>query len=255
VNDAAVLTRRREGVLEITLNRPLVMNAINRAVSTGVAAALDELDADPDLRVGIITGAGGCFSSGMDLKALVAGESAWIDDRGFAGLVKRGPSKPLIAAVEGFAVAGGFEIVLACDLVVAACDAYFSIPEVKRCLVPVGGGIVRLASRLPESIAREIVLTGDPIRAPRAATLGLVNRLATRGRALVAARELASRIVPNAPLALAASKAIFESRQGWAPDEVWERQEEIAGGVFESSDALEGSLAFLEKREPVWRGH
>jgi enoyl-CoA hydratase len=250
-----VLTERRnDSVLVITLNRPRVRNAVTREVSLAVAAALDELDGDADLRVGVITGAGGYFSSGMDLRALSEGESAWLDDRGFAGIVSRGPDKPLIAAIEGFAVAGGFEIVLACDLVVAARDAYLSIPEVKRCLVPIGGGITRLAERLPENIARELVLTGDPITAGRAAEWGLVNRLAAPGEALEVACALAAEVAGNAPLATLASARIFKERRQWAAGDALARQQAIAAAAFASDDAREGSVAFLEKRMPVWRG-
>ncbi|MEA2495472.1 MAG: enoyl-CoA hydratase [Thermoleophilaceae bacterium] len=249
-----VLVERRGQVLEITLNRPERRNAITRDVSERIAAALEELDANSELRVGILTGAGGYFSSGMDLRALTDGESAWLPERGFAGIVKRAATKPLIAAVEGFAVAGGFEILLACDLVVASRAAYFSIPEVKRCLVPIGGGIVRLAERLPENVARELVLTGESMDAERAAAFGLVNRLTEPGAALDAARELAEKIAANAPLAVVASKKIFDERAAWPADELWERQDAISRPVVASSDSREGSLAFLEKREPRWQG-
>lgn len=249
-----VLIQRRNAVLEITLNRPARRNAITREVSERIAEGLEELDGDEQLRVGILTGSGGYFSSGMDLRALTDGESAWLPDRGFGGIVKRPPAKPLIAAVEGFAVAGGFEILLACDLVVASRSAYFSIPEVKRCLVPIGGGIVRLADRLPENVARELVLTGESMGAEQAASYGLVNRLTDPGGALAGARELADQIAANAPLALAASKRIFEERANWTAEEQWARQEAISRPVAASRDSREGSLAFLEKREPRWQG-
>src|SRR3954470_5665394 len=192
--DQAVLTERRGSVLVVTLNRPDARNAVNAAVAEGVAGALDELDGDDALAVGVITGAGKGFSAGMDLKAFVAGESPYYGDRGFAGIVQRPALKPLIAAVEGFAVAGGCEIALACDLIVAARGARFGVPEVKRSLVAAGGGLLRLPKRLPYGIAMELALTGDPIDAERAQELGLVNVLTDEGGALDAALELAGRI-------------------------------------------------------------
>ncbi|MEA2357049.1 MAG: enoyl-CoA hydratase [Solirubrobacteraceae bacterium] len=249
-----VLTERRDGVLLVTLNRPEARNAVNLAVAEGIAAALDELDADADLAVGVLTGAGKGFSAGMDLKAFVAGERPYVGDRGFAGITRRAADKPLIAAVEGFAVAGGLEIVLACDLIVAARGARLGIPEVRRSLVAAGGALLRLPRRIPYGIAMELALTGEPITAERGHELGLVNRLSEPGGAVEAALELAASIARNAPLALVASKAILERHRGWAEDELWERQEEISGPVFASEDAREGAVAFSEKREPVWRG-
>ena len=180
--EQAVLTERRERVLLITINRPDQRNAVNAAVAKGIAAALDELDADSELSLGVLTGAGKGFCAGMDLKAFVAGESAWAGDRGFAGITQRSADKPLIAAIEGFAVAGGLEIALACDLIVAARGARLGIPEVKRSLVAAGGGLLRLPRVLPRNIAMELALTGDPIEAERGYELGLVNRLAEPGR-------------------------------------------------------------------------
>ena len=190
--EEAVLTEADGGVLLITLNRPDARNAVNAALANGVAAALDRLDDDDDLQVGILTGAGKGFSAGMDLKAFVAGESPFVEGRGFAGIVQGPPSKPLIAAIEGFAVAGGFEIALACDLIVAARGARLGIPEVKRSLVAAGGALLRLPRRIPYHLAMELALTGDPITAERAAEYGLVNRLAEPGEAVAAARELAA---------------------------------------------------------------
>ncbi len=253
-DDAAVLTERRGAVLVITLNRPDARNAVNAALAEGVGRALDDLDGDADLSVGVITGAGKGFSSGMDLKAFVAGESAWYGDRGFAGIVQRPPDKPLIAAVEGFAVAGGCEIALACDLIVAARGARFGIPEVKRSLVAAGGALLRLPRRLPYGLAMELALTGDPIDAERANELGLVNAVADEGGALDAALELADRIAANGPLALAATKRILASSSAWPEEEFWQRQGEISGPVFASEDAREGAQAFAEKRDPVWKG-
>jgi enoyl-CoA hydratase len=250
----AVLTERRDGVLVITLNRPDARNAVNAALAEGVAAALDELDADDGLTVGILTGAGKGFSAGMDLKAFVRGESPYVGDRGFAGLTQRASDKPLIAAVEGFAVAGGLEIALSCDLLVAARDAKLGIPEVKRSLVAAGGALLRLPRRIPYHVAMELALTGDPITADRAYEVGLVNRVCDPGAALQTALELAAQITPNAPLALRASKRILALQTDWSAAEMWSKQGEISGPVFGSEDAREGATAFAEKRAPVWKG-
>jgi enoyl-CoA hydratase/carnithine racemase len=254
MSDEPVLTDRRDGVLVITLNRPEARNAVNRALAEGVAAALDALDADDGVAVGVLTGSGAGFSAGMDLKAFVAGESAWVGDRGFAGIVQRASRKPLIAAIEGFAVAGGLEVALACDLIVAARGAKLGIPEVKRSLVAAGGALLRLPRRLPYGIALELALTGDTITAERAHELGLVNRLAERGGAVDAALELAAAIAANGPLALDATKAILQQQFDWSEHEFWQRQGELSGPVFASEDAREGATAFAEKRDPVWRG-
>ena len=255
MNDQPVLTERRDGVLLITLNRPEARNAVNLALAEGVAAALDELDADGDLAVGVVTGAGAGFCAGMDLKAFVTGERPWVGDRGFAGITQRASRKPLIAAVEGYAVALGFEIVLACDLVVAANDARFGIPEVKRGLVAAAGALLRLPRRIPYHLAMELALTGEPIGAERAAEIGVVSRLTEPGVALAGAHELAALIARNGPLAIDATKRIVQAAPDWPADEAWERQGEIAGPVFTSEDAREGATAFAAKRDPVWRGH
>jgi enoyl-CoA hydratase len=250
---SAVLTEARDGVLEITLNRPEARNAVNAAVAEGVQAAVDRLDGSEDLRVGILTGAGGSFCAGMDLKAFVAGERPYAD-RGFAGIAQRPPEKPIIAAIEGYAVAGGFELALACDLIVAARDAKVGIPEVKRGLVAAAGALIRLPKRIPYHLAMELALTGEMIGAERAAELGIVNRLAEPGGALDAARKLAAEIVANGPLATAGSKRILAAAVDWTEAEAWERQGEIAGPILASEDAREGATAFAEKRPPVWRG-
>jgi enoyl-CoA hydratase len=252
--DAAVLTERRDNVFVVTLNRPDARNAVNAALAEGVGRALDDLDDDDGLAVGVLTGAGKGFSSGMDLKAFVAGESPYYGDRGFAGIVQRPPRKPLIAAVEGFAVAGGCEIALACDLIVAARGARFGVPEVKRSLVAAGGALLRLPRRLPAGVAMELALTGDPIDAERASELGLVNMLAEPGEALDGALELAGRIAANGPLALIATKRILTEAPTWPEEEFWSRQGEVSGPVFGSEDAREGAVAFTEKRDPVWKG-
>jgi enoyl-CoA hydratase/carnithine racemase len=250
----AVQTERRGRALLITLDRPEARNAVNAALAHGVASALDELDSDAEISVGVITGAGGGFCAGMDLKAFVAGESAWVEGRGFAGIVQRPPSKPIIAAVEGFAMAGGFEVALACDLIVAARGAKFGIPEVKRGLVASGGALLRLPRRMPYHVATELALTGDPIRAQRAAELGIVNRVVEPGQTVDAALELAETIAANGPLALEATKRILVEAPGWDEEELWERQQEIAGPVFASEDAREGASAFSERRDPEWKG-
>ena len=253
-DEPAVLTEHRDGVLVVTLNRPDARNAVNAALAEGVAAALDELDADDELSVGVLTGAGKGFSSGMDLKAFVAGESPYAADRGFAGITQRAAEKPLIAAIEGFAVAGGFEVALSCDLIVAARGARLGIPEVKRSLVAAGGALLRLPQRIPYHLAMELALTGDPIDAERGYELGIVNRLAEPGGAVDAALELAAEIARNGPLALKASKRIVQSSGDWTDSEAWEKQGEIAGPVMVSEDAREGAIAFAEKRDPIWRG-
>jgi len=250
----AVLTERRERVLVITINRPDQRNAVNAAVATGIAAAMDELDGEAQLSAGVITGAGKGFCAGMDLKAFVTGERPWAGDRGFAGITQRASVKPLIAAIEGFAVAGGLEVALACDLIVAARGARLGIPEVKRSLVAAGGGLLRLPRMLPRNVAMELALTGDPIGAERAHELGLVNRLAEPGEALSVALELASAIAQNGPLALAASKRILNEALDWPDSEFFERQQAITEPVMASEDAREGATAFAEKRPPVWKG-
>jgi enoyl-CoA hydratase len=251
---SAVLTERRDGVLLITLNRPDARNAVNGALAQGVAAALDDLDASDDVSVGVLTGAGKGFSSGMDLKAFTTGERPWVGDRGFAGITQRAAEKPLIAAIEGFAVAGGFEIALSCDLIVAARDARIGIPGAERGLVAAAGALIRLPKRIPYHVAMELALTGDPISAERARELGIVNRVTEPGGAVDAALELAAEIARNGPLALAASKKIVASALDWDEAEAWQKQGELSGPVFASEDAREGAIAFAEKRDPVWKG-
>ncbi len=253
-DDQAVLTERRGRTLVITLNRPDARNSVNAALAAGVAAALDELDSDDELSIGVLTGAGKGFCAGMDLKAFVAGESPYVEGRGFAGIAQKASDKPIIAAIEGFAVAGGLEVALACDLIVAAKGAKLGIPEAKRSLVAAGGALLRLPRRIPYHVAMELALTGDPISAERGADLGLVNRLAEPGAALDGALELAEAIAKNGPLALIASKRILIEEPGWSEDEKWQKQGEISGPVFGSEDAREGATAFAEKRDPVWKG-
>ena len=253
-DEPAVLTERRDGVLVITLNRPEVRNAVNAALAEGVAQALDALDADDDLAVGVLTGAGGFFCAGMDLGAFVKGESPWYGDRGFAGIAQRGARKPLIAAIEGFAVAGGLEVALACDLIVAAQGAKLGIPEAKRSLVAAGGALLHLPKRMPYHVVMELALTGDPLPAERFHEFGVVNRLTEPGAALDGALALAARIVKSGPLAVAASKQIIQQQYDWTTAEMWDKQGAISGPVFGSEDAKEGATAFKEKRDPVWQG-
>src|SRR5436305_10652222 len=241
VETEPVISERRGNVLLITLNRPEVRNAVNGALAAGVAGALDELDSDDALSVGVLTGAGGFFSAGMDLGAFVNGESPWYGDRGFAGIAQRGARKPLIAAIEGFAVAGGFEVALACDLIVAAEGAKLGIPEAKRSLVAAGGALLRLPRRMPYHVVMELALTGDPLPAERFHAFGVVNRLAPAGGALDAALELGARIAKSGPLAVAASKQIIQEQADWSTAEMWEKQGAISGPVFASQDAKEGA--------------
>jgi enoyl-CoA hydratase len=249
-----VLVEHADRIAIITINRPQARNAINHAVSVAMAAALEELDERDDLTVGIVTGAGGTFSSGMDLKAFLAGENVSLEGKGLAGVTKAPPRKPLIAAVEGWALAGGCEVALACDLIVAANDAKFGIPEVKRGLVAGAGGLLRLPRRIPAAIAMELALTGDPLPATDAHRLGLVNALTEPGQALEGARQLAARIAVNGPLAVAATKQVLAQQQDWDTAEFWDKQEPIIRPTFTSEDAREGALAFAEKRAPVWKG-
>jgi enoyl-CoA hydratase len=249
-----VNVERRGFVQVITINRPEAKNALNLAVATGVAAAVDELDESDDLRVGVLTGAGGTFSAGMDLKAFLSGESPAIPGRGLCGITQTPPRKPLIGAVEGWALAGGFELLLACDLVVAGEGARFGVPEVKRSLVAAGGAAIQLPGRMPFALALELLLTGEPIDAARAAQVGLVNRVVPAGTAVDAAVELANLIAENGPLAVAATKAVARGSVDWTFAEAWDKQGALVGPVFASEDAREGATAFAEKRKPVWKG-
>lgn len=244
----------KDGVQIMTLNRPEAKNAATLAMSQAMVEALDELDSRDDIRIGIITGAGGTFCAGMDLKGFLRGERPSVAGRGFAGITERPPRKPVIAAVEGYALAGGFEVVLACDLIVAANNSNFGLPEVKRSLVAAAGGLLRLPQRLPYHIAMEYILTGGMLPAAEAHRLGLVNHLTEPGKALDKALELAAAIAANGPLATAASKQIVVESSEWSRDEMFQKQMEIGGPVFTSEDAREGATAFAEKRAPVWKG-
>lgn len=249
-----VQTEVADGVAVITINRPEARNAVNGAVARGIAAATDEFDGRKDISVIVLTGVGGTFSSGMDLKGFLAGDAPIVAGRGFGGMAERPPVKPVIAAVEGYALAGGFELVLACDLVVASEEAKFGLPEVRRGLVAGAGGLLRLPSRIPYHLAMEVALTGAHFPAARLAEAGLVNRLVPAGQALAAARELAAQIALGAPLALAATKRVIVESANWTSDEAFARQGEIIRPVFGSKDSMEGAIAFAEKRQPVWQG-
>jgi enoyl-CoA hydratase len=249
-----VLTERRGGVLVITLNRPEVRNAIDTETAWAISAALDTLDAETGLVAAVLTGTGSTFCAGMDLKAFLAGEKPSVGTRGFAGIVEQPPVKPIIAAIEGNALAGGFEIALACDLIVAAEDARFGLPEVKRGLVAAGGGLMRLSRRIPYHLAMEWALTGDFVSARAAADVGLVNRLVPTGGTLTAALALAETIAANGPLAVAATKQIMVEARDWSRAEEFERQRTITLPVRTSADAREGASAFKEKRAPHWTG-
>ena len=248
-----VLVEHIDGMVIVTINRPEQKNAVNRAVSYGVCAAIDEMDARPDLLIGILTGAGGTFCSGMDLKAFLAGEVTRVEGRGLLGISTTPPRKPLIAAVEGYALAGGFEAMLACDLVVAARDARFGLPEVKRGLAAAAGGLLRLPRLIPQRIAMELALTGDMVTAERLYQYGLINALVEPGQALEEARKLAHRIIVNAPLSVAASKRVIVEQRDWPLADMFARQQEITAPVLASADAREGARAFAERRAPVWK--
>jgi enoyl-CoA hydratase len=249
-----VLTEVSDGVGVVTINRPEARNAVNGAVARGIAAAVDELDGRADVSVLVLTGAGGTFCAGMDLKGFLAGDAPVAEGRGFGGIVEQPPAKPVIAAVEGYALAGGFELALACDLIVASETARFGLPEVRRGLVAAAGGLLRLPRRIPYHLAMEIALTGEHYPAQRLAAAGLVNQVVPEGQALTSAAELARRVALGAPLALAATKRVVAQAADWASGEAFARQAEIINPVFGSADAMEGALAFAEKRPPSWRG-
>ena len=253
-HEPELVVEERGRVLVLTMNRPAARNAMSMTMAHQIGDALQMLDDRPDLSVAVITGAGGTFCAGMDLKGFARGERPVVDGKGFAGLVRKPPAKPLIAAVEGYALAGGFEIVLSCDLVVASSAAKFGLPEVKRGLTAAAGGLLRLQHRIPYHLAMELVLTGRMWPATDAADVHLVNRLTEPGNALQAALELADEVAANAPLALAASKQVLVQSQDWPLEEMFERQEAIVNPVRESADAKEGALAFVEKRSPEWTG-
>lgn len=250
-----LLCEKRDLIATVTLNRPAQRNALSVALVERLHAVWASVDADPEVRVVILTAAEcGTFCAGMDLKRFLAGEKAHVPGRGFGGLVEHPPRKPLIAAVEGWALGGGFELVLACDLVVAAHGARFGLPEVTRGLIARAGGAVRLPRRLPRAIALELLLTGAPLTAERAERYGLVNRVVPDGQALDAALELAAGIAGNAPLAVAAAKSLAVDSADWPEAELFTRQAHYTEAVFASADAQEGARAFAEQRAPRWTG-
>lgn len=239
----------------MTINRPKARNAINLETAQAIAAAMDALDASDEVDLGVLTGAGQNFCSGMDLKAFAqTGERPYVGNRGFAGLCERPPAKPLIAAVEGYALAGGCEVALSCDLIVASTSAQFGLPEVRRGLVPGSGGMLRLPARIPYHIAMEAVLTGDMLAAARMHQYGLINRLVEPGHALDAALELARTIATNSPLAVRTAKHIISESRNWRAADMFDLQRPRIAHIFVSEDAREGAAAFAEKRQPVWKG-
>jgi enoyl-CoA hydratase len=254
-DEAVVLTDERDGVLLMTFNRPDQRNCVNKAVAVSMAEALERLDAEPQLSVGVLTGAGKGFCAGMDLKAFASGEFPTVEGRGFAGITQRSAAKPLIAAVEGFALAGGLEVALACDLIVAGKGARLGIPEVKVGLFAGAGALWKLPRRVGIGKASLLALSGEPILAEEAAAIGLVDRLAETGEALNVALDLAKVIAGNAPLGVRASKAVINEGFTQNGDEFWQWQSGLFPGVFKSKDALEGARAFAEKRAPNWQGH
>lgn len=249
-----VLEETRGRVLVITMNRPEVRNAMDLAMAEALAGALDRLETDDTLAVGVLTGAGGTFSAGMDLKAFLRGERPEVPGRGLGGLTRMPPRTPLVAAVDGVALAGGFELVLACDLVVAAEDATFGLPEVQRGLMAGSGGLLRLGARIPLPVAMELALTGERLSAQDAARWGLVNRVVPPGQVVDAAVELADRIAACGPVAVQASKEVLAGTATWSIAEGWARQDELLGTVLASEDAREGAQAFAERRPPNWSG-
>lgn len=242
------------GVAVITIDRPQARNAIDHATALAISKSVQRIDSDREIRVAILTGAGGHFCAGMDLKAFLRGEIMRFSGTGFAGVTQASISKPLIAAIEGYALAGGFEIALACDLVVASEDAKFGLTEVTRGLVANAGGLVRLPRQLPAKIASELVLTADIYPASLLAHHGLINRIVPSGEALQAALAYARKIAGNGPLAVAVSKQVLGESQDWSSTEMFDCQNELTAKVFKSADAREGASAFAEKRTPVWRG-
>lgn len=254
VSGNPILTETRGHVLLVTINRPKARNAFDGATAAAMEAAMDRFEEDPEQRVAVITGADNVFSAGQDLKAAARGDMGTTRRRGGFGIMSQPPGKPVIAAVEGHAVAGGLELCLACDLIVAARDARMGIPEARHNLVAVGGGLFSLPRRIPYHLVMELALTADTWPAERMHELGLVNRLAEPGKALDVALELAERVLANGPLAVAASKQIIRHSSEWSDEQGWREQMKFAQPVMQSEDTREGLAAFAEKRKPAWKG-
>ena len=249
-----VLRERRGHVEVLTINRPEARNAINRATAIALGDALDDCETNDDVWVVVLTAAGDkAFSAGMDLKAFATGEFP-ITDKGFAGITQREFPKPLIAAANGSALAGGFEIMISCDMVIAADHAKFGIPEAARGLVAGGGGLIRLPKLVPMAVAYEMALTAEPIDAQRAYELGLVNHVVAGDRVLDTAIALAERIAKNAPLAVRTSKEVMKKSRELDEAQSWTINNDAFSMIGQSADALEGAIAFAEKREPNWQG-
>jgi enoyl-CoA hydratase len=255
MSDQLILTERPEpGVLVITINRPQRRNAFDGATSRALEEVIDQYEADRELRCAILTGADGMFSAGQDLKALATGDFGHTERRGGFGIMARPPVKPIIAAVEGHALAGGLELCLSCDLIVAAENATMGLPEASRSLVALGGGLFRLPKRIPYHVAMELALTGKPVPATTMRDWGLVNRLAEPGQALAVALELAREVTASAPLAVIATKEMVRQSYELSEEDAWQRQQEAAKPVLSSQDLQEGLQAFAQKRPPVWSG-
>jgi enoyl-CoA hydratase len=254
MNQPIVLTETRGGAGVVTLNRPDVRNALDLALRQGVQTALEGFDADPAVSVIVLTGAGGTFCSGRDLKAAAAGEPMYADRAAqLASFTRASVRKPVIAAVEGYALAGGFELALSCDLIVAARSARFGLPEVRRNLVAIGGGLIRLPRRMPYHLAMQLALTGEHVEASRLASAGVVNELTERGAALRVALDLAGRIAANGPSAVRATKQVVRRAFEWGSEaDAFDAQLAIAQEAFDSPDRDEGIRAFLENRHPAW---
>jgi enoyl-CoA hydratase len=254
-DDAVTLTSTpHEGVLLVTMNRPTAKNAVNDRLAAELSSHFAAFDENAELRVCVLAGAGGGFSAGLDLKAFLRGELGECPQRGFAGITTVPPRKPVIAAIEGFALAGGLEIALACDLLIAARNARIGIPEVKRGLVADGGALLRLPRMLPPTVAMQLALTGDEIPVERLHALGLINEVTEPGAAVQTALDVAVVIAANAPLGVTASKRVLTSSPWWDPDEAWDRQKTVVSPVWDSVDAQEGARAFAEKRAPRYTG-
>jgi enoyl-CoA hydratase len=249
-----ILTERRGNVFVITINRPEAKNAFDGESAAALEAAADTLDAEDSLFIGVVTGAGGTFSAGADLKAAARGERGATSKRGGFGFFAKPPRKPVIAAVEGYAVGGGFELALSCDLIVAAKTAKFGLPEVRHNVVALGGGLFRLPKRIPYHVAMELALSGEFRDAEYFQKLGVVNRVAEHGKALDDAVGWANALLVNGPTALAASKEIIFHSSEWSDEEAWREQMKYAARALNAEDRTEGLKAFAEKRKPVWKG-